>query len=86
MNPYRMGCFYNSLESGSRSAQKLDLVVVIEDHLEVVKRRSLIVRLVYVCGLTGLSGRCCLSIIRVAYMWNPTVSRGSTHPCRLLRH
>ena len=26
-------------------------------------------------GLPGLSGRRCLSIIRVAYMWNPTVCR-----------
>ena len=31
-----------------------------------------------VCGSPGLSGRRCLSIIRVAYTWNPTVSRGST--------
>ena len=30
------------------------------------------------CGSPGLSGRRCLSIIRVAYTWNPTVSRGST--------
>ena len=39
-------------------------------------------RLVYVLwfasGSPGLSGRRCLSISRVAYTWNPTVSRGST--------
>ena len=42
-------------------------------------------RLVYVLwfasGLPGLSGRRCLSISRVAYTWNPTVSRGSTVVC-----
>ena len=31
-----------------------------------------------VCGSPGLSGCRCLSIIRVTYTWNPTVSRGST--------
>ena len=44
----------------------------------MVKRRSLIVSLVYVCGSPGLSGRRCLYIIPVAYTWNPTVRRGST--------
>ena len=34
-----------------------------------------------VCGSPGLSGCRCLSIIRVAYTWNPTVSRGSTQTC-----
>ena len=46
-------------------------------------------RLVYVLwfasGLPGLSVRRCLSISRVAYMWNPTVSRGSTD-CAVLNH
>ena len=38
-----------------------------------------------VCGSPGLSGRRCLSIIRVAYTWNPTVSRGSTVSAGCLR-
>ena len=32
------------------------------------------------CGSPGLSGRRCLSISRVTYMWNSTVRRGSTKP------
>ena len=52
------------------------LVICIEYHQVVVKRRSLIVSLVYGFRcLPSLSGCRCLYIIRFAYTWNPTVRR-----------
>ena len=50
-------------------------MIYIEEHLEVVKHRLLIVSLVIVLGVCPVCPAAALFTVRVAYMWNPTVRR-----------
>ena len=78
----------NFSDIGTNNVSEPD--ITIEYHQVVVKRRSLIVSLVYVLVRAFLAVDVCLSSAMLSTRGTrhdvPTVSQGSTHPCILLQH